>query len=129
MRIQSILALACATLVAAIPHPQTDDPNGPADDPIQLIVTIWTSDNTCSDNVPRQTVTGNGCVNKTLAAGGFAKVRASIASPNGFVTGYTGAGCTGEIAVVFSAADQCQPIGDVSVLSWRSGAPFDEGGN
>ncbi|KAF2652146.1 hypothetical protein K491DRAFT_681635 [Lophiostoma macrostomum CBS 122681] len=124
MRTQFLLTLASATLATALPHS-----NSPRDDPIELVVSIWNGNSlTCDTSLSSTVASGNGCQDRTLSAGGSALVRASIASPHGFVTGYSEAGCKGTVVVVMSKADGCMSFDDVSVASWISGAPFDEGG-
>ena len=116
----SVLALALATFAAATPTLQARDK------PLDFVISIFETSLTCDASLGAKSVFGTGCVNRTLPMGGSALVRISTASPNGFVTGYSGADCTGDVVVVFSRADGCMDFDDVEVRSWIGKAPFSE---
>ena len=119
MRTQAIFSLAFAAIAAAAPQ-------GVPDKPIDFVVSVFPKSDTCDAATGGQAITGVGCVNRTLAKGGSALVRASVSSPNGFVTGYSGADCTGTAVVVFAKTDGCTNLSDVEVKSWIGKAPFEK---
>jgi len=116
MRSQSLFSLAFATLVTALPQPQTPDK------PIDFVVSIFEKSLTCDASTGAKTVFGTTCQNRIAPANSSALVR--VSKINDAVTGFAGADCTGEVVVVFGAHDGCTSFEDVEVKSWKAGTPF-----